>query len=447
MQRFRTLLLITACAAGLVAAAPVTLPNFPDFGFFPPATSRPEPIRAFRLSQDYPVDKPAPDAGVQRILAIDYTKDWRAYAEAVKAYAFEGNIKGGNPDNDFFLEDNQVRRWYHVPWQHYGVFGREGLHGMTNEIGIVPQTLAPTQVTKWQTYAVGFYNAPGGWAIGRMWADPRNPRLNALATDGGFPVGTVVAKMLFTTATVSEVPYLSNPVQWFGYVMTAPYASGKPPPPRLIQQLRLVQMDILVRDDRAKATGGWVFGTFVYNGFQNKPTLWDNLVPVGLQWGNDPTVTSQQPGGINPAVTWINPDLRETIINPDSKKLPAQHLGFGGRLAGPVDNKMSSCQSCHSTGEFPQVSSMVPSGVGKDGSALKPGGPGWMHWFRNIPHGEAFDSDAWTTDSSLQSAGGLQNFLTARTAATAGSYAVQFPSGKPVQAIRRDGSDAADDNK
>lgn len=434
--------LIVAAASGARHPAPAParssalLPRFPDFGFM--VASDEYDGRVFKLSQDYPATRPAIEPAVARILAIDFTKDWRAYMNAVRDYAFEGNIHGGPVGNDFYLEDNKVRRWYHVPWQHAGPSGREGIHGLTAEGPVFPKVLAPSQVNRHQAFAVGFYNSLGGWMIGRVWANANDPDIDVIAKNG-FPVGTVVAKLLFTDTPVSEAPFLTNPVQWNAYAFSQPWVPGidkGPPPPHRMQQLRLIQMDIMVRDDRAKATGGWVFGTYVYNGAMARPNLWENLVPVGLSWGNDPQVTSMKEGNPAPVKTITNPDLKQTIINPDAKELPPQHLGFGLRLSGPVDNTLSSCQSCHMTAQYPAISPILAfSAKGPDGKNLTPNDPLWMRWFRNIPVGQSFDPQARNTDNSLQMAGGIQNFVAARAAATGGLYNVQYWQGHRVKEI------------
>jgi hypothetical protein len=430
------LLLALASAAPPPASAPHLLSKFPDFGYLTGPGSYVG--RTFRLSQDFPAAKPALDPAVAKILAIDFTKDWRAYSEAIKAYALEGNVHGGAVGDDFYLEDNKVRSWYHVPWQHSGPGGREGIHGLTAEATAGKQQLAQSQKDIWQAFAVGFYNAPGGWAIGQVWADPANPRPELLAR-GGFPVGTVVAKLLFTDAPVAQVPYLTNPIEWNGYVFSTPYmvgVSNGPPPERRLQTLRLIQMDVMVRDDRAKASGGWVFATYVYNGAMNRVPLWNNLVPVGLSWGNDPKVVSMAAGNPQPTKTIINPDLKQTRINPNAAELPPQHLGFGMRLSGPVDNHQSACQSCHMTAEFPQISSIVPVGsTDSRGQPNCPGNAGWMRWFQNVPLGQAFDGQALNTDDSLQMSASYSNFIAARAAATGGHWNVEYWNGQPVQSV------------
>jgi hypothetical protein len=419
-----------------VGSRKLLLPAFPDFGhMLPPSQYN---ARTFKLSQDFPKAKPAIDPAVQKILQMDYTKDWKKYALAVRDYIYEGNIERDVPDA-FYLEDNPVRRWYHVPWQHYGHFGREGIHGLTKEGPEEPKTLAPSQTSEWQTFAVGFYNSPGGWMIGRVWADPDNPNMDILRKEG-FPVGTVVGKILFTTAPPSEVPYLSAPIEWLAYTTKSfkPFSDDPKENPRSITVVRLIQMDIMVRDPRATATGGWVFGTFVYNGAlaAQNTNPWLNTVPVGLMWGNDPDVTSHSDSNPTPTKTEINPDLKETVIN-TSDDLPPMHLGFGLRLNGPVDNSQSSCMSCHSTSQYPAISALAPSFVTKpDGSQqFEPGSPGWMRWFRNVPCDTPFDQEATSTDYSLQLAASVQNYMKAKGAQVGGSYHVQYWRGKPVWMI------------
>ncbi len=52
--------------------------------------------------------------------------------------------------------------------------------------------------------------------------------------------------------------------------------------------VRLLQMDVMVRDPRSGASG-WTVGALVYNGTLNHADRWANLVPAGLTFDN-PTV-------------------------------------------------------------------------------------------------------------------------------------------------------------
>lgn len=343
----------------------------------------------FQLAQDYPTSIPTDK---QPWMAFDPTTQPGPYLEAVLAYFYEGNIQP-TVEGSFNPAVNKVRGWYNAPWQDYGLNGREPIHGLTRERVNLPGELSASQTKPWNNYAVGFYNAPGGYTIGKVWTDhgKPNPSMATMAN------GTVGAKLLFTTAPISEVPYLAGAPTWNAYIYSD-VNNPRPTPasPRAVVQVRLLQIDIAVKDDRVKNKTGWVFGTFVYGGGPGgKPGAgWTNVAPVGVMWGNDPGYSGT--GGLKE--TWINPAV----------KMP--HLGYQGRLNGPVDNPVSSCLSCHATGEDPAGNNMIP-----------PSGQDPSRWFQNLPSGTPFDTGAISTDYSLQVQVGLTNFANAQAVAKAPS--------------------------
>jgi hypothetical protein len=393
-------LLLSAAPADTPAAKPRPQIPFPDFGFLPSPTVNGqcavEPCYSgpvFHLSQSYPKTLPAEMPGF--LTSADFRSDWKAYMMAVRSYVFEGNI-----EVDWRVQENKVRKWYHMPWQHYGPTGREGVHGLTKEAPIKPQQLAQSQTaSNGQTYAVGFYNPRGGYAIGKVWANHFKPDTHYLQ-EHGFPEGTVVGKLLLMTLPNTDVPSLAvNPIQWDAYVATSFSSSD-----RVMQKVTLIQMDIAVKDKRAPL--GWIFGTFQYNGTLNNKNPWDNLIPVGMMVGNDPTITDDTYTNPSPSVTKINPAIKESFIN-DGPELPPTHLGWDGRLNGPVDNPRSSCISCHMTAESPVKSQASPL-FEKNPPAV--GSTAWMRWFQNLHCGKPFDATAYSQDFSLQMAIALQNF-------------------------------------
>ncbi len=387
-----------AAAPTGIAIAGHNLP-FPDFGFMVPPDSVSGEV--FKLSQNYPATLPT--TPLPAFFQTDYQKDWRKYLLQVQQYCFEGNT-----EVDFRVEKNTKRDWYHMPWQHYGSSGREGFHGLTKEAPVQPQQLAPTQTYKTGgAWAVGFFNDIAGHTIGEVWKHHDNPDVKAMGS--GFKNGAVLFKILFLSMPKEiaevQVPSLQNGIWWDAF---ATYNFNESARSKI--QVVLIQMDIMVRDERSP--NGWIFGNFQYNGNggQNKANPWENLVPVGIMWGEDPTVNTNA-SNPKPTATIINPNLKETIINPDTKELPATHLGWNSRLNGPVDNPMSSCYSCHATAEFPQGSPMSPLFDQDSSKANPPGSAGWMRWFSNVPCGKAFDSgDHHSTDFCLQMAEALQNF-------------------------------------
>jgi len=372
--------------------------------------------KVFRLSQDYPAS--LPPEGDYPWLKIP-VKDGRldaagseAYVNALRDYAYQGNV-----DHDWVTQDNPVRRWFDAPWMDVTAAGREFVHGLTHEIDALAShhTLGPQQKNDAQTWAVAAFNDRGGWAIGQMWCDPRNPDPDKLNPrddhPNAMPNGTMIYKLLFTTASDEDAPFLRDTFEWDAdaYTTTGDRSAD---PPRTIKRVRLIQMDVAARDDRFP--NGWAFGTLSYNRADPGAGPLDRMVPLGLMWGNDPGLTANM-------ITQEGAALRESWINtaPVAKDLPDNHLGWGGRLAGPLDNPKSSCMSCHQTAGFP-VEPIIPE------IAKAKEFPSWagdnkpipdevkLNWFLDVPAGVSWSArQRFSLDYSLQLSMGLARFYEA----------------------------------
>jgi hypothetical protein len=70
---------------------------------------------------------------------------------------------------------------------------------------------------------------------------------------GGFPVGTVFAKLLFTDAPQGNdhLPFLENPLQWTAFTTPTFFPTNSQPVQRVVGKVNLLQMDIAVRDAHA----------------------------------------------------------------------------------------------------------------------------------------------------------------------------------------------------
>lgn len=416
----------SAIAASLLVQGKTAQPLFPNANpqFIPPPSIYSGPL--FVLSQNYPAQKPA--APPPAFLSMKFKADWKAYMMQVRDYCFEGNT-----DVDFRVEHNKTRAWFHMPWQDYGPQGREGIHGLTKEAQVQKQQLASSQTyVNGQTVAVGFFNDPGGYTIGQVWADHSNPDPSKSSRPNGFPIGTVIFKLLFVDVPSAQVASLANPKQWQAYVDTCFKAPCNPQNPsdtsnpRVLKQVSLIQMDISVRTDDPDAPTGWLYGTFQYNGALNRANAWENLIPVGLQWGNDEAYKGDSHTQISfttpPDKTDINPQLKETVINSDTNELPPTHLGWNGRLNGPVDNPISSCMSCHMTAQFPSYALLSPA---FQANPPKRGSAYWMKWFQDIDCATPFGNylapngaketgiNPLSTDFSLQLSISITNFCSA----------------------------------
>lgn len=456
LTKQKLLLLITASIVPWLAAAenvvmkptPGDFSGFPDFGYMVSVAeyeSMYSDHPVFKLKTDFPTKMP-PKKNLPDVLKINFLDDWSSYMEEIKQYCFQGNTPKWNPHT------NKQRDWYHIPWLHPSsdTFppngGTEGFNGMIKEAPVGPYQLHNTQTKSYQVYAITLVNEYAGYTMGKMWKDKNNP--DPKTTDkrfgGGFPEGTVFCKLLFADVQPDDhsVPYLENPVQWQGFI-TESWNS----PTRAVRKLRLLQMDIMVRDTRADEWMGWVLGTFAYNGELNKRNCgnnendmtcrFNNLVPLGLTWGDDPDVTENIINAYPYTETKTNPNIKQSVIN-TSKDLPPQHLGWGMRLNGPADLNTSSCMSCHSASEFPAITSLVPPNATVTSGFAPPPGAGdeaWMKYFQNVPAATSSDPRAYSTDFSLQVAMSLQNFADARKNSEAGYWSVEF--GTPVVTISR----------
>ena len=375
------------CGVGAVASGSQRfLDCNPDFAL----SASDWPGSRFSLLQHYPADpgsEPRPwksfDPYGRRSPGVLVNRDLRweqadGYARAALDYALEGSITSG-PDADVnFGRNTTGREWYHAPWLHYGCTGREPIHGLTRELASPLKNLYPTSdVWTVENWAVSVFNRPGGFTIGRVWSGGR-PDL----AEASFPDGTVAVKLLFTTATEEQMPFLKRSPVWMGHIFQSDGEVPRNPctgdggyaiRERVVRPLRLLQVDVAVRDDDVPNGTGWVFGTFLYDQSRSTTSGWDQiqtrLVPVGVMWGTDPGVHEHMLDEGAPD----NAALRESVINPDLPRFTAgssfaedaallMNLGMGGRLNGPVDNTLSACMSCHGRSGAPREP-MVPPRV------------------------------------------------------------------------------------
>jgi len=217
--------------------------TFPD-AHNPPPSGWAGPV--FKLSQSYPATLPALEpASKRKWTQFDFRTASEApqYLKAVLDYCLEGNTANNFAD----VSQNSVRKWYHAPWLHSGPSGREFIHGMTKERPSQPSELGAAQTNAHDNWAVGFYNARGGYTIGQVWKDAAHPDPRKAV----FPSNTVTCKLLFTTAPVTEVPFLDGSLEWEGDINRA---TGTGPRPKL----HLLQVDVAGAgsDARRSVNGG-----------------------------------------------------------------------------------------------------------------------------------------------------------------------------------------------
>ncbi|CAN5237157.1 hypothetical protein BH10PSE9_BH10PSE9_08820 [soil metagenome] len=395
--------------------------------------------RVFKLSQSFPTTLPPAEA--YPWLKIPFKDggptDPEAYLRALLAYGLEGNVPV-----DFYVEDNKVRKWYGVPWMDWntevtadwpGTDGREFVHGFTHEFDSFATTLSDMQKEFVDTWSGAYFNDRAGFAIGQVYCNPDDPKPGALNPDPNglntMPDGAFIIKLLFSTVSEQQLPTVKGALEWDAHIYLNDDPQWRNQGPlsryeRKVDKVRLIQIDVSVRDERSLT--GWLLGTFGYDGRAPGKTPWERMVPFGLQWGNNPKVTYDQTcSGPNGPCTYDK--LTEQWINLQAVKdlatapLHFNHLGYGGRLAGPVDNPKASCAQCHQTAGFPAVP-ILPE-FSPNASLLKLDAQKKpetnqsvrMLYYGNVPSGAVFsDTQLYSADYSLQLSMSLQNYASRR---------------------------------
>lgn len=305
--------------------------------------------------------------------------------------------------------------WYDLVWSGAGsekggatdpTSGREAL--MNTYTGQIIHSTTFSELnrpdTKWvQNHAVMYYNDHAAVMLGRLWEDLYDADISQL----DFPEGSIVIKGEATTPSIEEWPQVLKGAATWKVFRPPTQAAGdnKEPLTAEVVEAHPLQLSIKVKDSKASPETGWVYMAFVYD--MNSPgvEVWDKFVPVGAMWGNDPKLT-EDPSGLPEGET-----LQETWINPNAPAFTRDTLGWGGRLAGPMDVATrqgvittggqyfepaddvgaSSCISCHSSAEFPFTQNLYPSpnrAFPRNGEPFllyEPGSVEWAQWFQNRP--------------------------------------------------------------
>jgi hypothetical protein len=315
--------------------------------------------------------------------------------------------------------------WYDMPWMAQGETladgrvdpnsGREALLGSHTGQILEPSTFPSLPpAAKFQNHSVIYYNDVAGAMLGRLWKDLYRPDL----TDPQFPEGSVVVKVEAVTLTPDQWRAILGSTRYFVYrptvaIIDNPGITYKTPS---VVPVYFSQMAVKVKDSVAAPETGWVYVGFAYDANAKGATVWDKAVPVGAMWGNDPAFAGT-PSGRNPYGA-----LLQTWVNPQAPPFAKDTLGWGGRLAGPMDvatrhNVLtvsgkryqgdttlaaSACLSCHAAAQFPFTENLYPSPnkvFPEDGDPFllyDPGSQDWARWFQNRPGTKPLSGDGRT---------------------------------------------------
>jgi len=390
----------------------------------------------FQLSQRYPQQLPplSGQEGWQKhdpfkagLSEDEKRKAADDYSWSVMRYLQEGNILNGDVEKDWTLCNNAIRSWYHIPFQTYDPSsGREFMHGLTREAPVTFTLKGGSQI-KTTVWAVALYNPRAAYTLGEVWRLDGTPTIPS--GNMQFAEGAVVGKLLFTTATPTQIPILANLPRWQANISAPAFCNCKPTAPATqcsFQQLSeqcprspgvvtLLQFDIAVRDSRSPT--GWAFGTFVADGQAkaSEPNPWNRISSLGLMWGNDTPPAGglainsppdpRKNGFPHAAIAWDVVDRWNAVSN-------GGHLGCNSRLNGPADNARSSCLSCHMTASVPDKNRNVPPifNLSSNGQCAQPGNPAAdAVYFANGKCSQSFQGG--TVVAAPQYADGQKNWI------------------------------------
>lgn len=413
---------------GLLAAAWITAaragpadPFASNNALYPDPRDWQHALRASNF--DYPLQAPPARWLARRPAQPLAVHTAAAYAAAVKEFIA--------PDlaglvNDPLRWTPRKAGWYDMPWGGQGTImangaidpgsGREALLGSYTGQVLQPDSYPSNPpAVAFQNHAVVYYNDVAAHQLGRIWKDPFRPNLERVQ----FPEGSMVVKVEAATLTEEQWPVLKGSSVSYVYRPSVAARGDTDAAGRgaVVTPTRFLQMAVRVKDKVASPRTGWVFLAFFYDTRSGGATVWDRTSPVGVMWGNDPAL-ARYPDGLGPGGV-----LRETWVSEGLPSFVLDGLGWGGRLAGPLDVgvrhnvvtvsgkhygdldprdprmlRSTSCVSCHSSAQYPFIANLYPSPnkvfppEGGQFLLFDPGSKQWAHWFQNLPGDRALSA-------------------------------------------------------
>jgi len=261
----------------------------------------------------------------------------------MQKYFYEGmaNQDAKNVNMNFIAAKNKSRFWCHTPWMQVGLSGREAIHGLTKELDLKPSQTNPVfaNATPGSDWGVAYLNAPGCRTLQKVFGTMSQPLSEPDFNKVVFEQGTVIVKILFTTA---NFPAIKDAYTWKAHTSEPGLAE------RSIRDVRHIQMDITVKDASLQGSNA-TLGNTVMTGYYYDPdySFDKDLKPIVNE--ENPlkkiarlpkSLMKMRPMGVQ--VGFGNPDTGDTVIFPG-----AFANGSGGRMNGPADNPRTSCLGCH----------------------------------------------------------------------------------------------------
>jgi len=344
-------------------------------------------------------------------------KNVKVYLESLKKYLEKNGVKTLVNNKDKF--DAVKHQWYSMPWrgQYINKYsGQEAISG-TYDGQLIPANTFKGVDYDAENHTLVYFNYNGAYTLGQVFKNVCEPSISNNQTQ--YEEGTIIIKFAVVTISPKHLTALKKTSEWHVYRPVIGTTT-----PQIVKKTYLMQMDIVIKDSQSSPITGWVFAAYLYDSKSPGKTVYDRLHPLGAAWGNSPTKTRieswdygkpyKQFAKTHPDAIadeeWINPYW----LNADSPSYATQQLGWGYRLAGPVDRarvtsgyevplglhrgsikraRISSCMSCHGasllvvnkSNAFVPPSNLYPSPHWRSDPTpiYKIGGSNWNKWFEN----------------------------------------------------------------
>ncbi len=318
------------------------------------ARINPKQYPEFKLKADFEKIPAAITEKPWRGLNLRDPKEALLFSLLAQKYFYEDMANQNVKKNDFnFIAANSNRYWCHMPWLNTGVYGREAIHGLTQERDLRSSTSIPAfkNTTPGTNWGVAYFNAEGCRTIQDVFGSESQPKAIPEFDKGVFWNETFIAKILFTTA---KFPEIENSYTWNAHVSEVGSTD------RTIRKVKHIQMDIAVKDSSLRgvspALNNWVMTGFYYDETYDYDKEYKELLgglefPIKSVRGLPKELLKMRPIGVQTG--YDNPSTMDTIVFPGSFT-----NGAGNRLNGPADNPRTSCLGCH--GAAGTQAKMVP---------------------------------------------------------------------------------------
>jgi len=398
-----------ACASHI---APVPGPDYPTYKY---NCEMPAPPTGYPMPR--PMDQ-RPWQGKHAAvgpLDVKRPKNIAKLVEALKQYvARVFNPYIADPTNDAKRPDKAG--WRMMPWLGNVDCDVGWDSGRDSSVGtstgqLIPAGTLPGQRTDatgtLQNHSITWYDPWGSFALSSVFGAP-SPGVGD-STKQQMVDGSVLVKMAVLTpyADGTSWPTVETAPAWPVYRppvgVSTDYCKNPDPAAFKLLSTRLIQFDIILKSSYYAPKSEWVFATWLFDPDAKGAQPLDKFTLLGVMWGNDPGIAQKD------LCTPVRP-LQENWINPGTPEYGYQQLGWGCRLAGPIDiarrtatfsdgttcttARVSSCMSCHGSSEYSTNSNLTaatlypllkgyPTPEDPRFLVADPGSAQWNNWYQS----------------------------------------------------------------